>query len=161
MQLFNYSFWIYPQHQATMREVRYKVYLTVYSPRFSIFVKVILKYVNIYVNVWKTVVQACKRLKSLFKKPWGSSKEVLLIYFYSLPDERGENKISQFLSFSVYFWKFWMRQGCLSFYGSHKGEEGADADLMFQFCLPNSVLLINSHWSFVSKKTLKNFSVFQ
>ena len=38
-----------------------------------------------------------------------------------------------------------MRQGGLSFYGSHKGEEGADADLMFQFCLPNSVFYLSIH----------------
>ena len=55
-----------------------------------------------------------------------------------MPDEGGENRIYQFLSFSVYFWKFWLRQGGLSFYGSQKGDEGADTDLMFQFCLPYS-----------------------
>ena len=54
-----------------------------------------------------------------------------------MPDEGGENRIYQFLSFSVYFWKFWLRQGGLLFYGSQKGDEGADTDLMFQFCLPN------------------------
>ena len=63
-------------------------------------------------------------------------KIFLSIYYFSLPDEGGENKIYQFLSFSVYFWKFWLRQGGLSFYGSQKGDEGADTDLMFQFCLP-------------------------
>ena len=87
--------------------------------------------------MWKTVVQACKMLKSLSKTPWGSPKEILLIYHFSLSDEGGENKICQFLNFSVYFWKFWLRQGGLSFYGFHKGYEGADTDLMFQFCLPN------------------------
>ena len=93
---------------------------------------------QIYIEkMWKTVVQACKLLKSLSKKPWGSSKEILLIYYFSLPDEGGENKIYQFLSFSVYFWKFWLRQGGLSFYGFQKGDEGVDTDLMFQFCLPN------------------------
>ena len=48
--------------------------LTVYSPQFSNVVKFILK-------IWKTVVQACKLLKSLSKKPWGSSKG---IFNYSL-----------------------------------------------------------------------------
>ena len=43
----------------------------------------------------------------------------------------------RFICFSVCFWKLWVRQGCISFYGSHKGGEGADTDLMFQFCLPN------------------------
>ena len=28
------------------------------------------------------------------------------------------------------------QQGSLSFYGSQRGDEGADTDLMFQFCLP-------------------------
>ena len=61
-------------------------------------------------KVWKTVVQARKLLKSLSKKAWGSSKEILLIYysFLGLHDEEGENKIYQSLSFSVYFWKFWL-----------------------------------------------------
>ena len=59
-----------------------------------------------------------------------------------MPDEGGENRIYQFLSFSVYFWKFWLRQGGLSFYGSQKGDEGADTDLMFQFCLPDDVQII-------------------
>ena len=45
-----------------------------------------------------TVVKACKTLKSLAKRPCGSSK-----YYFSLPDEGGENNICQFLSFSVYF----------------------------------------------------------
>ena len=103
--------------------------MTVYSPQFSKFVKFVLE------NV-KNVVQACKLLKSQSKMPWGSSKFFLSIYYFSLPDEGGENKIYQFLGFSVYFWKFWLRQGGLSFYGSQKGDEGADTDLMFQFCLP-------------------------
>ena len=60
-----------------------------------------------------------------------------------MPDEGGENKIHQFLGFSVYFWKFWLRQGGLSFYGSQKGDEGADTDLMFQFCLPNIIQYYN------------------
>ena len=46
----------------------------------------------------KTVVQACKLLKSLSEKPWGSSKEILLIYHFSLPDEGDEKKLYQFLS---------------------------------------------------------------
>ena len=89
---------------------------------------------NLYWKMCKTVVQACKLLKSLSKRPWGSSKEILFISYLSLPDEGGENKIYEFLSFSVYFWKFWLRQGGLSV---QKGDEGADTDLMFQFCLPN------------------------
>ena len=92
---------------------------------------------NLYWKMWKTLVQACKMLKSLSKRPWGSRKEIFFnLILLSLPDERGENKICQFLSFSVYFWKFWLRQGGLSFYGSRKGDKGADTDLMFQFCLP-------------------------
>ena len=87
---------------------------------------------NLHRKMWKTVALACKLLKSLCKRPWGSSKEILL-----MPDEGGENRIYQFLSFSVYFWKFWLRQGGLSFYESQKGNEGADTDLMFQFCLPS------------------------
>ena len=37
----------------------------------------------------------------------------------------GENKIYQFVSFSVYFWKFWLRQGGLSFYESQNGGRGS------------------------------------
>ena len=48
--------------------------------------------------MWKTVVQACKLLKSLSKNIWGRSKESLLIYYFSLPYEGGENKIYQFFS---------------------------------------------------------------
>ena len=36
-------------------------------------------------------------LISLYKKPWGSSKEILLIHYISLPDEGGENKIFLFI----------------------------------------------------------------
>ena len=65
----------------------------------------------------------------------------LKIFFFNLLffllDEGGENKIYQFLSFSVDFWKFWLRQEGLSFYKSQKEDKGADTDLMFQFCLPN------------------------
>ena len=43
----------------------------------------------------------------------------------------------RFIRFLVYIWKFWLRQWGLSFYGSHKEDEGADTDLMFQSCLPN------------------------
>ena len=82
-------------------------------------------------------LQAIKLLKSQCNMPWGSSKFFLSIYYFSLPDEGGENKIYQFLGFLVHFWKFGLRQGGLSFYGSCKGHEGADTDLMFQFCLPN------------------------
>ena len=53
-----------------------------------------------------------------------------------MPDEGGENKICQFLSFYVYFWTFW-RVG-LSFYWTHKGDEGADTDPMFHFSVPNT-----------------------
>ena len=53
---------------------------------------------NFYWKMWKTVVQACKLLKSLSKKPGGSSKEILLIHYFSLPDEGGENEIYQFFS---------------------------------------------------------------
>mgnify|MGYP001794376374 CR=1 FL=1 len=49
-------------------------------------------------------------------------KIFLSIYYFPLPDEGGENKIGQFLNFSVYFTKFCLRQGGLSFYRSHKGE---------------------------------------
>ena len=91
---------------------------------------------NFCCKMWKTVVQACELLKSFSKKPWGSSKEILLIYYFSLPHEGGENKINKFLNFSVYFWKFWLRQGGLLFYGSQKGDKGTDTDLMLQFCLP-------------------------
>ena len=103
--------------------------MTVYSPQFSNFVKFILK-------IMKTVVQACELLKSLSKKPWGISTEILLIYCFLLHDEGGENKIYQFLGFSFYFWKFWLRLGGLSSYGTQKGDEGADTDLIFQIaCL--------------------------
>ena len=91
---------------------------------------------NLHWKMWKTVALACKLLKSLWKRPWGSSKEILLIYDFSMSDEGGENRIYQFLRFSVYCWKFWLRQGGLSFYESQKGDKGADRDLMFQFCLP-------------------------
>ena len=49
--------------------------------------------------MWKTVVQACNLLKSLSKKPWGRSKEIFLIYYFSLPDEGVENNIYQYLNF--------------------------------------------------------------
>ena len=124
--------------------------MTVYSPQFSNFVKFILK------NV-KNCSQACKLLKSLSKKPWGSSKEILLFYLCTLHDEGGENKICQFISFSVYFWKFWLRQGCLSFYGSHKGDEGADTDLMFQFCLPYSCPTAPLHLWFLCLRFKQKF----
>ena len=87
-------------------------------------------------KMWKSVVKACKLLKSLSMKPWGSSKEILWIYCFSLPDEVGENIIYQFLSFSVYSLEFWLSQGGVSFYGYQKRDEGADTVLMFQFCLP-------------------------
>ena len=45
------------------------------------------------------------------KKAGGSSKEIISIYYFSLSGEGGENKISEFLRFSVYFCKFWLRQG--------------------------------------------------
>ena len=57
--------------------------------------------------MWKTVVQACKLLRSLSEKPWGSSKEILIIYYFSLLVEGGGNKIYQFLSFlSLFFENF-------------------------------------------------------
>ena len=105
--------------------------MTIYRP--SKFFKFTLK------NV-KSVDRACKLLKSQFKMPWGSSKIIFHQFIiFSLPDEVGENKIYQLLGFSVYFWKLWLRQGGLSFYTSQRGDEGADTDLMFQFCLPNTV----------------------
>ena len=97
--------------------------MTVYSPQFS-------NSTNFVLKMWNTVVQACKLSKSLSKTPWGSSKEILLIYYFSSPDEGDGNKIYQFLS----------SQGGLSFYGSQKRDEGADTDLMFQFCLPYRLL---------------------
>ena len=47
---------------------------------------------NLYWKMWKTVVHACKLLKSLSKRDRGSSKEILLIYYFTLPDEGGENE---------------------------------------------------------------------
>ena len=47
---------------------------------------------NLYWKMWKTLVKACKLLKSFSKKPWGRSKEIKLIYYLSLPDEGGEIK---------------------------------------------------------------------
>ena len=67
-----------------------------------------------------------------------------MIYYFSLPDEGGENKIDKFLCFSVYFQKFRLRQGVLSFYWSHKGDEGADTDLVFQFRLPKLCIYDNN-----------------
>ena len=62
---------------------------------------------HLYWKLWKTVVQACKLLRSLSEKPWGSSKEFSLIYYFSLFDEWGGNKIYQFLSFlSLFFENF-------------------------------------------------------
>ena len=45
--------------------------------------------------MWEIVVHVvgCKLLKSLTKKPGGSSKESLLIYDFSLHDEGGGNNI--------------------------------------------------------------------
>ena len=81
--------------------------------------------------MWKTVVQACKLLKSLSKKHWGSSKEILLIYYFSLPDEGGENKI---ISFSVFQFIFenddWGRE-VYHFRDLIRLDKGADTDLMF------------------------------
>ena len=42
----NYSFRIYPQQQATMREARHRVYMTVYSLQFSNVVEFTLKNVR-------------------------------------------------------------------------------------------------------------------
>ena len=39
-------------------------------------------------------------LKSLCKKPWGSTKEILSIYYFSLPADEGGEKI--FISFSIF-----------------------------------------------------------
>ena len=66
----------------------------------------VLKSSQIFIKMWKAVVHASKVLKSLSEKPWDRSKEILLIYYFSLPDEGGENKNYQVLSFSVYFWNF-------------------------------------------------------
>ena len=87
-------------------------------------------YIQVLKNV-KNCSPSIQAAKSISRKPWGSSNEILLIYYLSLLVEGGANKIYQFFSF------FWLRQGGLSFYGSHKGDEGADTDLMFQFCLPS------------------------
>ena len=69
-----------------------------------------------------------------------------------MPDEGGENKICQFLSFSVYFLKLWLRQGGLSFYGSHKGDEGADTNLFFSF-----VCLMDTGFWDLDRKIRHNF----
>ena len=88
----------------------------------------------------KIVVQACKLSKSLSKKPWGSSKELLIIYYFCLPDE--EVKI-RFINFSVFQFIFenfdWGRE-VYHFMDLKRGDKGADTDLMFQFCLPNAYL---------------------
>ena len=100
---------------------------TVYSPQFSNLVKFIFKN-----------VKNCSSSRRAVEV-----KEIFIIYYFSLPDEGGENKIYQFLSFSVYFWKLWLRQGGISFYGSQRGgEEGADTHLIIQFCLPNNAGLM-------------------
>ena len=94
-------------------------------------------WLNLYWKTWKTVVQGCKLLKSLFKKPWGSSKwSFINLLFLFAWWARWKWDYCQFLGLSVYSWKFWLRQGGLSFYGFHKWNEGADTELMFQFCLP-------------------------
>ena len=49
---------------------------------------------------------------------WRSSKDIFLMYYFSLPDQGGKNKIYQFLGFFV---KILTETGGLSFYGSHKG----------------------------------------
>mgnify|MGYP001803348998 CR=1 FL=1 len=103
-------------------------FMTVYSPQFQMLL-------NLYWEMWKTLVKACKLLKSLSKKPWGSSKEILLNYYFSCLMREVKILFMSF-SFSVYFQKFWRRPGGISFYRSHKGNEGADTDLVFQFCLP-------------------------
>ena len=107
---------------------------------------------SLYWKTWKNIFKACKLLKSLSKKALGSSKEILVIYCFSLPDEGGETKIYQFLSFSVYFW---LRQGGLSLYGSHKGGESAYTDLMFQFCLPSKKLRRLSLFRIMELKAMK------
>ena len=90
---------------------------------------------NLYWKMWKTVVQACKLVKSISMRPWGRSKEILLIYYLSLPDEGGENKIYiyKFLFFSL-FLKILIEAGRIILWIS-KGDEGADTDLLFQVCL--------------------------
>ena len=84
---------------------------------------------NFYWKMWKTVVQAYKILKSFSKRRWGSAKEILLICCFSLPDD----------SFTVIRFIFvnfdWGRE-VYYFMDLIKGDEGADTDLMFQFCLP-------------------------
>ena len=58
---------------------------------------------NLHWKMWKTVALACKLLKSLSKRPWSSSTDILLSLFkFSMPDEGGEKRIYQFLRFSVY-----------------------------------------------------------
>ena len=43
-------------------------------------------------------------LKSLCKKPWGSTKEILSIYYFPLPADEGGAKI--FISFSIFQFNF-------------------------------------------------------
>ena len=83
--------------------------------------------------MWKNCSPGLQDVEITLYDAWGSSKEILLIYYYSLPDEGGENKICQYLSL---FLKILTGAGSVSFYGSLKGDEGADTDLMIQFCLP-------------------------
>ena len=70
---------------------------------------------NLYCKMWKL------KSKLLPARCWGSSKEILLIYYFLLPDEGGENKICQYLSFSVYFLTYWLRQGAYHFMDFTRG----------------------------------------
>ena len=85
------------------------------SPQFSNFVKFRLE------NVQNCSLST-KAVEITLYEVWGSPKEMLLVYYFSLPDEGDENKIYHFLSFSVCFMDL-------------KRDEGANTDLMFQFCL--------------------------
>ena len=48
--------------------------------------------------MWKNCSPGLQDVEITLYDAWGSSKEILLIYYYSLPDEGGENKICQYLS---------------------------------------------------------------
>ena len=77
--------------------------MTVYSPQFSNFVKFILKNEKNCGPSMKLLKSLCKRLKG--------SKEILLIYYFSLPDEGCEKKDLQNSQFFILILKILTKAG--------------------------------------------------
>ena len=96
----NCDFWIYSHHSIKKKHAGCAILSLYDSLQYSVF-QISL---NLYWKMWKTVVKACKLLKSLPKKPQGSSNEILLNYYLSFAWWRRWTynlSVSQF--FSLFF----------------------------------------------------------